>query len=70
MIRVVLDLSSLMPQDFPDLPLLVPQRGRAYSRALCRKLFIGQGCKVAGEIPNLPKAVAIISPHTSNYEIL
>ena len=70
MIGVVLDLSLLMLQDFPDLPPLVPQRGTAYSRALCRKIFIHQGCKVAGEIPNPPKAVAIISPHTSNYEIL
>lgn len=68
MIRVVLDLSSLMPEDFPDLPPLVPQRGTAYSRALCRKIFIHQGWKVAGEIPNLPKAVAIISPHTSNID--
>ena len=54
MIGVVLDLSSLMPQDFPDLPPLVPQRGTAYSRALCRKLFIGQGWKVAFIILPMP----------------
>ncbi|MCH7305876.1 1-acyl-sn-glycerol-3-phosphate acyltransferase [Acinetobacter higginsii] len=57
-----------MPQHFPDLPPLVPQRGTAYSRALCKKLFLGQGWTVVGEIPNLPKAVAIISPHTSNID--
>ena len=54
MIGVVHDLSSLMPQDFPGLPPLVPQRGRAYSRALCRKLFIGQGWKVAFIILPMP----------------
>lgn len=57
-----------MPQHFPDLPPLVPQRGTAYSRALCKKLFLGQGWTVVGEIPNLSKAVAIISPHTSNID--
>ena len=53
-IGIVLDLSSLMPQDFPDLPPLVPQRGTAYSRALCRKLFIAQGWKVAFIILPMP----------------
>ncbi|ENW95472.1 1-acyl-sn-glycerol-3-phosphate acyltransferase [Acinetobacter sp. NIPH 298] len=57
-----------MPQHFPDLPPLVPQRGTASSRALCKKLFLRQGWKIIGEIPNLPKAVAIISPHTSNID--
>lgn len=57
-----------MPQHFPDLPPLVPQRGNFYSRELCKKLFLSQGWTVVGEIPNLPKAVAIISPHTSNID--
>ena len=57
-----------MSQYFPELPPLVPQRGTSYSRALCKKLFLSQGWKVVGEIPNLPKAVAIISPHTSNID--
>lgn len=57
-----------MSQHFPELPPLVPQRGTSYSRALCKKLFLSQGWKVIGEIPNLPKAVAIISPHTSNID--
>ncbi len=57
-----------MSQDFPDLPPLVPQRGSLYSRTLCKKIFLSQGWTVVGEIPNLPKAVAIISPHTSNID--
>jgi len=60
--------SEFMSQYFPDLPPLVPQRGTAFSRALCRKLFLTQGWTVVGEIPNLAKAVAIISPHTSNID--
>lgn len=57
-----------MSQHFPKLPPLVPQRGTASSRALCQKLFIAQGWQIQGEIPNLAKAVAIVSPHTSNID--
>ena len=57
-----------MPQDFPDLPPLAPKRGTSYSRALCKKLFLGQGWRLVGELPNLPKAVVIASPHTSNLD--
>jgi len=51
-----------MDQHFPNLPDLVPQRGTALSRALFKKLFLAQGWTIEGEVPNLPKAVAIISP--------
>ncbi len=30
--------------------------------------FLAQGWQMVGEFPNLPKAVAIISPHTSNID--
>ena len=48
-----------MPQHFPDLPPLVPQRGTHYSRALCKKIFLSQGWKVVGDIPNLPKQLQL-----------
>ena len=57
-----------MDQHFPNLPHLVPQRGTALSRALFKKLFLAQGWTIEGEVPNFPKAVAIISPHTSNID--
>jgi len=57
-----------MEQHFPNLPSQVPQRGNALSRALFKKLFLAQGWTIEGEIPNFPKAVAIISPHTSNID--
>ena len=58
----------LMSQHFPVLPSEVPQRGTALSRRLCQKLFLAQGWKISGDIPNLAKAVAIVSPHTSNID--
>ena len=51
-----------MDQHFPNLPDLVPQRGTALSRALFKN-FLAQGWTIEGEVPNLPKAVAIISPY-------
>ena len=39
------------------------------SVVLCvENYFLGQIWTVVGEIPNLPKTVAIISPHTSNID--
>jgi len=57
-----------MSQNFPTLPEQVPQRGSAFSRQCFKQLYLGQGWRFIGEFPNVPKAVAIISPHTSNYD--
>ena len=59
-----------MSQNFPNLPEQVPQRGSNCSRAFFKKLYLAQGWRLDGEFPNLPKAVAIISPHTSNFDAL
>ena len=53
---------------FPTLPPLVPHRGSKVSRAFFKQLFLAQGWKFEGDFPNLAKAVAIISPHTSNID--
>lgn len=53
---------------FPILPQSVPSRGSALSRKFFKQLFLAQGWKFEGEFPNLAKAVAIISPHTSNID--
>lgn len=55
-------------QHFPILPPHVPARGNAFSKQLFRRLFLAQGWSFSGEFPDLPKAVAIISPHTSNID--
>ncbi|ENW27413.1 MULTISPECIES: 1-acyl-sn-glycerol-3-phosphate acyltransferase [Acinetobacter] len=53
---------------FPQLPPHVPARGSKLSRAFFRRLFLAQGWRLEGEFPDLPKAVGIISPHTSNID--
>lgn len=57
-----------MNNRFPKLPSQVPQRGSTLSRAAFKQLYLRQGWSFEGEFPNFPKAVAIVSPHTSNYD--
>ncbi|NNG75071.1 acyltransferase [Acinetobacter sp. ANC 4277] len=57
-----------MSAHFPTFPDQVPARGSSLSRNIFKKLFLAQGWSFEGEFPNLPKAVAIISPHTSNID--
>lgn len=54
--------------NFPQLPSKVPQRGSQWIKGFFKQLFLAQGWKIQGEFPNLAKAVAIISPHTSNLD--
>lgn len=53
---------------FPTLPPRVPGRGCRLSRYFFKHIFLAQGWQIDGEFPDLPKAVAIISPHTSNVD--
>ena len=54
---------------FPELPPLVPNRkSNAYIKRFFKNLYLAQGWEMHGEFPNLPKAVAIVSPHTSNID--
>ena len=53
---------------FPQLPPHVPARGSKLSRTFFRQLFLAQGWRLEGKFPDLAKAVAIISPHTSNID--
>ena len=57
-----------MNNKFPQLPDQAPHRGSKLSRQIFKHLYLSQGWRFEGEFPNLPKAVAIISPHTSNYD--
>ena len=57
-----------MSAHFPTLPDQVPARGSSLSRTIFKKIFLAQGWHFEGEFPDLPKAVAIISPHTSNID--
>lgn len=62
---------SLFSELFPELPKLgdnVPQRPYSTSRLFWSKIAQLQGWKIIGKIPNIPKAVLIAAPHTTNYD--
>lgn len=48
----------------------VPIRGTRFSRWLGRTAFGGFGWRFAGAMPNVDKAVAIVAPHTSNWDFV
>lgn len=59
-----------MPEQsqFPVLGANVPRRESSKSRLFWEKVTRLQGWRVLGDIPNIPKAVVIGAPHTSNMD--
>jgi 1-acyl-sn-glycerol-3-phosphate acyltransferase len=51
-----------------DLPESVPARGNRFSRGTGRFILRAIGWKISGELPNFPKMVVIVAPHTSNWD--
>jgi len=54
----------------PVLPDCLPSRGNAFSRVVGRSLFSAMGWRIEGEFPPQPKLVAIVAPHTSNWDFI
>ena len=57
----------------PRIPAVGPNVQRAHSRvaaALGRFMMGIRGWRVEGEIPDIPKMVLIVAPHTSNWDFL
>jgi len=54
----------------PELGSEIPRRGNAAVRAFGRWLLRLLGWRVEGEMPNLPKFVAAVAPHTSNWDFV
>lgn len=54
----------------PDLPPSLPRRGNALSRWLARTLLALSGWRIEGKVPDRPKLVAIVAPHTSNWDFV
>jgi 1-acyl-sn-glycerol-3-phosphate acyltransferase len=52
----------------PELGPQVPNRGNAFSRWLGRGAFSLSRWRFIGALPNLPKFVVIVAPHTSNWD--
>lgn len=46
----------------------VPQRGNFVSKAVGAAMLRAVGWRVVGDFPNVPKAVMVVVPHTSNFD--
>src|SRR5690349_18985366 len=46
----------------------VPRRGNAFTEWLGRSMLRVLGWRVEGEVPDVPKAVMVAAPHTSNWD--
>lgn len=46
----------------------VPRRGNRFTRWLGRRMFARKGWQVTGDFPDVPKAIIIGVPHTSNMD--
>jgi len=54
--------------DFPVVGSHVPRRGNALTRWLGRWLLRLWGWRVVDDLPDVPKAVVVCAPHTSNVD--
>ncbi|MEP4052121.1 MAG: 1-acyl-sn-glycerol-3-phosphate acyltransferase [Litorimonas sp.] len=54
----------------PQMPPNAPSFGGAISRAFGRVMLRLVGMKVGGTIPDVPKAILLGVPHTSNWDLL
>ncbi|KAB2878176.1 glycerol acyltransferase [bacterium] len=56
-----------------NIPILgdkVPKRGNKLSELLGKTILRVMGWRMEGEIPNLPKFLAIAAPHTTNWDFI
>ena len=56
--------------ELPPVGASVPHRGSATARAFGRAALRALGWQVTGEIPDLPKFVVAVAPHTSNWDFV
>ena len=54
----------------PDLGDRVPSRGGVFRRAIGRSMLKLAGWSFEGGLPNLPKFVIAVAPHTSNWDFV
>jgi 1-acyl-sn-glycerol-3-phosphate acyltransferase len=54
----------------PNVGPAIPRSGGPTSRALGRWVLRAMGWRIEGEIPNVPKLVIIVAPHTSNWDFV
>ena len=54
----------------PKLGRAVPRRGNALTRGLAAIVLWVLGWRFEGEVPDLPKLVIVVAPHTSNWDFV
>ena len=52
----------------PPLPPSFPRRGNRFTHALGHAVLAAWGWRMEGEFPDRPKVLAIVAPHTSNWD--
>lgn len=71
MIHATGTLSSAMSDlNPPQLGDAVPRRGNLFSTLVGRSILSIRGWRFEGTIANVPKAVVIVVPHTSNWDFI
>jgi 1-acyl-sn-glycerol-3-phosphate acyltransferase len=63
-----LPASAPPPVGFPVVPPLTPQIASPWRRAFGITIMRLTGWRIVGNMPNLPKFVMIVAPHTSNWD--
>lgn len=61
-------MSDLPDPLVPTLPPQVPQSRKGFSRLLGTAWLRMTGWRLTGEFPNVPKAVIVVAPHSSNWD--
>jgi 1-acyl-sn-glycerol-3-phosphate acyltransferase len=54
----------------PHLGAAIPRRGSRFFRVVGRAILALIGWRVEGEVPNVPKMVIGVAPHTSNWDFI
>ena len=54
----------------PHLGAAIPRRGNGAARLLGRTLLAALGWRVEGAVPDLPRFVVAVGPHTSNWDFV
>jgi len=56
--------------DFPRAPPHIPQLAPSAAAAVCRFIYTHCGWRVSGELPDVAKLVAIVAPHSTNWDVV
>lgn len=60
----------MSPGRLPAIPPQAPRFGNALSRGLGRAALSLLGWRVEGEVPDVPRLVAVVAPHTCTMDVL